>query len=432
MRPGRSEIRRSGPTPPEVVDPLARATLGSSVGSPSVEDLARSTPATRDRYVDFLRAASILAVCFGHWFIGIIWWQGGIVRTTSAVGVTAWMWLATWFFQVMPVFFFVGGFSNLVTYDSFRRRGETTWAFIHSRLERLLRPSLVYLGVWAVVEVALHLTDTGAPAGPRLGGTALLRGTLPPAATLPFGPLWFLAVYLVVVAIAPLTIRLHRRFRLWVPAAMILATIVVDAVGFGLGHPGVRYLNVIFVLLLPHQLGHFYGDGSLARQPRWVFWSMVVGGLGGLLLATNPTLFRMAGDVRFRWFPGIGYYPKSLLGTDVERISNAYPPTVCFMLAAIWSIGAVMLLRPVLTRWLQRPRPWRFTIAVNGVIMTLFLWHMTAYLLAVLLLWPLGLGHQHDSTARWWIERFVWIGVPALILLGLVAIFGRFERPRHG
>ena len=71
-----------------------------------------------------------------------------------------------------------------------------------------------------------------------------------------------------------------------------------------------------------------------------------------------------------------------------------------------------------------------FTIAVNGVIMTLFLWHMTAILLAILLLWPLGFGHQQDSTARWWWERFVWLGVPAVILFGLVAVFGRFERPR--
>ena len=52
------------------------------------------------------------------------------------------------------------------------------------------------------------------------------------------------------------------------------------------------------------------------------------------------------------------------------------------------------------------------TIAVNGVIMTLFLWHMTAYLLAILLLWPLGFGSS-GPTARWWRERFVWIGVPA-------------------
>ena len=57
-----------------------------------------------------------------------------------------------------------------------------------------------------------------------------------------------------------------------------------------------------------------------------------------------------------------------------------------------------MLLRPLVTRWLQHRRPWTFTIAVNSVIMTLFLWHMTAYLLAVLLMWPLGLGHETDST----------------------------------
>ncbi len=62
--------------------------------------------------------------------------------------------------------------------------------------------------------------------------------------------------------------------------------------------------------------------------------------------------------------------------------------------------------------------------------MTLFLWHMTAYLLAVLLLWPLGFGHETDSTARWRAERARWSFVPGMILLGMIAIFGRFERPR--
>jgi fucose 4-O-acetylase-like acetyltransferase len=396
----------------------------------TLDDLVAATPSTRDRYVDFLRAVSILAVVFGHWFIGIIWWQHGIIRTTSAVGVTSWMWLATWFFQVMPIFFFVGGFANMVAYDSFRRRGESSWAFVKSRLIRLLRPSLIFFAVWVVAEVALHLADVGAPAGPRIvDGTRLLRGVLPPAATLPFGPLWFLGAYLIVVAIAPFTIALHRQFGIWVPVVMIVGAIVVDTVGFGLGLSGVRYLNIVFVLLLPHQLGHFYADGRLTRQPRWVFWTMVVTGLGGLVLATNPWLFRLAGDARFDWFPAIGHYPKSLLGTDVETISNAYPPTICFLLADIWSIGAAMLLRPTLTRWLQRPRPWRFTITVNGVIMTLFLWHMTACLLAILLLWWTGLGHQHDSTPAWWAERTVWEAVPGVILLGLIGVFGRFERP---
>ena len=397
----------------------------------SIGELAMKTPDTRDRVVDFLRAASILTVVVGHWTIGIIWWHDGLIGTSSAIGVTSWLWLATWILQVMPIFFFVGGFSNLVTYDAFRRRHQTTGAFIRSRLERLLKPSLVFFAVWIPVVVALHIADVGAPAGPRVwGNTRLLRGVLPPGATVPFGPLWFLGVYMIVVTISPVTIRLHRRFGLRVPAVMVAGAIAADVIGFELGHPAVRWFNVAFVLLLPHQLGHFYGDGSMLRWPRRAFWAMVAVGLGGLMILTNPPLWTLFGDARLRWFPGIGTYPKSLLGTDAEHVSNAYPPTLCFLLGGIWTIGALMLLRPSLTKWLRRSLPWRATIAVNGVIMTLFLWHMTAYLLAILLLWPLGLGHETDSSLRWWIERSVWIGVPAVILLGLVAVFGRFERPR--
>ena len=342
--------------------------------SSRLDELVRATPATRDRYVDFLRAASIVAVVFGHWFISINHLERAIYSTTSAVGMTSGMWLATWLFQVMPVFFFVGGFSNLVTYDAFHRRGEPTSAFVRSRLERLLRPSLVFLGFWLIVQVALHLFDVGGAAGPRLvGETRLLRGMYPPAATLPFGPLWFLGFYLVVVCIAPATIWLHRRFRWWVPAVMAVGAIVVDLLGFGADLHLLRYLNVAFVLFLPHQLGHFYADGTFGRLPRKVFWAMVVVGLGGLILMTTSWVFEPFGSARFDWFPGIGHYPKSLLGTDEELVSNAYPPTVCFLLADIWSIGAVMLLRPTLTRWLQRPRPWKATIFLNGVIMTLFL-----------------------------------------------------------
>ena len=177
---------------------------------------------------------------------------------------------------------------------------------------------------------------------------------------------------------------------------------------FSTGQWGWRWCNVAFVLLLPHQLGHAYADGTFARWPRRRYWAMVVGGLACLIVLTTPWVFRLFGDVRFDWFPGIGHYPKSLLGTDVEDVSNAYPPTVCFLLGGVWTIGAVMLLKPRLDRWLQRERPWRFTIVVNARIMTLFLWHMTAFLLALLLLWPLGFGREQDSTARWWLERPLW------------------------
>lgn len=396
-----------------------------------IDELVDATPATRDRYVDFLRAASIAIVVVGHWTIAIISWDDGLIRATSAVGKAPGLWLATWMCQVMPVFFFVGGYANLVAYESARGRGESTLTFMRSRVRRLLVPSAALLVVWGAVQIGLHLTDTGASAGPSIAGIDLLRGVRPPGQTIPFGPLWFLLVYLVVVCLCPLTIALHRRFRWWVPGVMVVGTFVADGLGFIGGQDGLRYLNVVFVLLFPHQLGHFWGDGSVDRWPRKALWAMAAFGLGGLVVATNPWLFERAGDDRFRWFPGIGHYPRSLLGTDVESVSNAYPPTVCFLLVGFWLIGLALLLRPRLTRWLQRPGPWKATIAGNAWIMTIFLWHMTAYLIAILLLWPLGFGQETEPTARWWLERPVWIVVPGVILAGLVAIFGRFERQGH-
>src|SRR5512143_473617 len=191
-----------------------------------------ATPASRDRVVDFLRAASIVAVVVGHWFIGLILWQDGIMRTHSAVGAVSWLWALTWCFQVMPIFFFVGGFSNLVSLDAAHRRGESSGSFVRSRVMRLVRPSIPFFLIWGAIDVALHLTNTGAPTGPRIwGDTTLLRLFLPPGATLPFGPLWFLGVYLVVVAIAPWLVSLHRRFRWWVPAVMIAGAFASDVVG---------------------------------------------------------------------------------------------------------------------------------------------------------------------------------------------------------
>ena len=140
-----------------------------------------------------------------------------MIRISQAVGVTSYLWLATWFLQVMPIFFFVGGFSNYVTYVAYRERGESSWAFVRSRLDRLLRPRSSSSGSGR--SSCSRCTRSGSAGRPgRNSGATTPSGASFPGATLPFGPLWFLAVYLVVVALAPFTIRLHRRFGLRVPA----------------------------------------------------------------------------------------------------------------------------------------------------------------------------------------------------------------------
>jgi Acyltransferase family len=384
----------------------------------SVEEAVRATPATRDRYVDFLRAFSIMAVLVGHWLIGVVYWQDGVIGSHSAIGMTPWLWILTWFLMVMPLFFFVGGFANMVTLRSFRRRNERLAVYLQTRLMRLLRPSLVFVSAWAVVQLLLRLADIGTPTTPYL------RGVRPPGATIPFGPLWFLVVYAAVILVSPVMAWLHERFGVGVVIVMTIGAVVADALGFAGGLPEARWANLGFVFLIPHQLGFLYADGGLRN--RGTLTAMAIGGLAALLLLTNP-VFGEAGE---RWFPGIGHYPKSLLGNDVDPMSNAYPPTLAYLAVGFWSIGALMLLREPMSRWLRRARPWRFTVFVNSIIMTLFLWHMTAFLLAVLVLWPLGFGQQGSPTLGWWLERPLWVGVAGIFLAGIVAIFGRFERPR--
>ena len=73
----------------------------------------------------------------------------------NAVGVVPGTWLLTWVLQVMPLFFFVGGFSNLVSYRSVQRAGGGYRDYLRRRMARLYRPVAVFLAVWAVLGIAV-------------------------------------------------------------------------------------------------------------------------------------------------------------------------------------------------------------------------------------------------------------------------------------
>jgi Acyltransferase family len=365
----------------------------------SLREMAEKTPADRDRYVDFLRAFSIATVVFGHWFIALIWWKSERIGVYNAVGATSGLWLATWVLQVMPLFFFVGGFSNAKTYDAARRKDDSYGDFMRARAGRLLKPTAIFIGAWLFVQIGLHLAD--------LGGTDLIRLTF-----LPFGPLWFLFVYMGVVALTPITLALHKHFGAAVSLTLLAGIIAIDSARFGFDIEGVGWGNLALVWLLAHQLGYHYADGSLERAGTKLHAAMALAGLAGLIVLTN-----------------IGVYPRSMVGTDVEAVSNMNPPTVCIAALTIWLIGAAMLIREPMRRWLGNTKPWMAVIAANGIIMTVFLWHLTAYVITILLLYPLGLGHPEDSTLSWWLQRPLWLAAPAIVLAGLVALFGRFERP---
>jgi fucose 4-O-acetylase-like acetyltransferase len=366
----------------------------------SARDLAGSTPASRDRYVDFLRLFSITVVVLGHWLMAVVIWKGHTFTSGNVIGMVPGMWIATWLLQVMPIFFFVGGFANFATIDALRRRGGGSPEFVASRVARLLKPIAVLLAVWI-------------PAAALLEHAGLDARVLGAATKLVCQPLWFIGVYLAVTALAPFMRTQHARHAAGTLAIVGGAAIAVDALRFGAGIDALGYLNTLFVWLFAHQLGFFYADGTLVRATRTRLATIAAGAIALLAVLTT-----------------FGPYPHSMVGLPGDRVSNMSPPTICLLVLTVFEVAVAMLLRPIVQRRLQRERVWTAVVAGNGVIMTIFLWHLTAALIAVGTLYPIGFPQPAGGSALWWATRPLWIAVATLPLIGLVALFGRFERPR--
>jgi surface polysaccharide O-acyltransferase-like enzyme len=369
----------------------------------NVATLAATTPVTRDRYVDFLRVLSLGVVVLGHWLMAVVVvGADGSVRTTNLLAVEPALQPVTWLLQVMPVFFLVGGFSHATAWTSLERRRGRYADFVRSRAGRLLRPTAVFAGVWLVLSLSIEL----------LGAD---HGVLKVATRVVAQPLWFVGVYLGIVALAPAMLRLHRWSGRWapvVPAAFGLAAFLVDALRFAYGVPYIASLNLAFVWLGVHQAGFLYHDGRLGRNRRVPLALLVVGFVATVLCTT------------------VGPYPTSMVGMPGEKVSNMSPPTFALAMCAVSLIGLTMLLRGPVTRWLSRAAVWRGVVAANGLAMTAFLWHLTAMLLATAATLAVGIAAPAVGSGTWWLLRPVWIGVFAALTAGLVLVFRGADRPR--
>ncbi len=359
--------------------------------------LAEATPASRNRTVDFLRAISIAVVILGHWLVSAPYLDAGRLVPGHMLALAPWTQWLTLFVQVMPIFFFVGGYANAVAWEAARRKGTPKSAWLASRLERLFAPVLPVLLLW----VGLGLAVVAIGADPKL-----VHETTQAALV----PIWFLAVYIAIGMTVPACAWAWRRFEMGSVAFLVAAAIVVDGAGFGLNVPGLRYANYAFVWLAVHQLGFAWHAGRIRRPLLWA---------AGGALAT-------ACLIRF------GPYPLAMVGGPGEIVSNSSPPSLALLALGVTQMGIVLRLENRIARWLTNVNAWTATILVNGMIMTVYLWHMTAMIVvfaAVMLLGGIGLDVVPDS-ALWWASRPVWLAIFATALLASVPFLARFERPR--
>ncbi|HXV70413.1 MAG TPA: acyltransferase [Acidimicrobiia bacterium] len=362
-------------------------------------DMAEATPESRNRVVDLVRVTSILVVVFGHWLMAAVTFEDGRIVPGHLLELADWTHPLTWVFQVMPLFFFVGGYSNALSWRSARRRGEPYGSWLRARLRRLALPVVPLLLVWMI----------GGWIGLRLG---LDWEILQLASQVALVPTWFLAAYVVIVTLAPPALWLWERAGWWSIVAGLALAGLADILSIGAGIVWVGFLNYVFVWGTVHQLGYAWVDDQLATTARRVVLALV--GLGTTLAL-----------VRF------GPYPVAMVGLDTAQITNSYPPRVTLAFLGLFQAGSILILEPMLSRWMRGLRPWTAVVAVSSRIMTLFLWHLTAMVIVI------GLGLVTDGwgfgveplTATWWLTRPIWFAVLIVPTLLLVLIFGRFERP---
>jgi hypothetical protein len=268
-----------------------------------------------------------------------------------------------------------------------------------SRLVRLVRPVLAFAVVWTATVVGLSIVGVD-PAAVRARSIAQ--------------PLWFLAVYVAVVAVAPAMIAASRRWGWAVPVALSLGVAAVDLARWPLGVPMVGWVNLALVWLFAHQLGVAWRTGGVDGWSRRRLVVLAAVGLGGLFVLTE-----LAG------------YPRSMVGGVGEARSNTFPPSLALVALGVWQFAAALLVRPAVDRWLARPRLWAAVVAANGMAMTVFLWHLTALVLVAAVALPTGWMPQPAiASAAWWAWRPLWIVTLTIALALLVTAFARVELRR--
>ena len=348
----------------------------------------------RNRYVDLLRVLAIGGVVYGHWLLVSITYSRGQLSGANAIGYVSWAPWVTWAFQVMPVFFLVGGYVNARSWPSHQARGETWTVWVRDRALRLLWPTAVFAAAGVLAVSAARLA--GVP-GAEIGEAGWLVAL----------QLWFLPVYLLLAALTPVLLAAHRRWGLRVPVVMAVAAALVSACVTGAHLHAIGYANYLFVWGSAHQWGFAWQDGTLTRR-RWGPYAMFASGAALLacLLAWGP--FKV----------------------DMVGAGNTNPPSVALLAFALAQSGLALAGERAGSRLLLWPRLWLQVRHLNAAVMTVYLWHFVPVIIVAIAFYPADLLPQPAiGSAQWWELRPAWFALLTVVLAALTMLVMRAERP---
>jgi hypothetical protein len=298
----------------------------------------------------------------------------------------------------MPVFFIVGGYSNAASLDSAKRKHVTYAAWLAGRLHRLVIPLLLLLLFWILLAAGL-------------GALGVEPARLQLASQVALIPTWFLAIYIMVVVLAPLMYRFWRRLgfvSFWILAALAVST---DLAYFAADLRWPAWCNYFWVWLAIHMLGFAWRDARCGGTGRLLLWSAL--GLSALWILVH-----------------FGPYPLAMVGSPGQVVSNNTPPKVTLLALAVFQFGLLLAFERPMRVVLENLRFWAATALINSMIMSIYLWHATVNVIFIALLYltgAAGLGFE-PGTAAWWWSRLPWLLVLTCLLLPVAQLVAPLER----
>ena len=345
----------------------------------SAATVAARTPTDRNRAVDFYRAAAMVVVAVV---------DDGEVGGGNLLDFSPEYWWFTWIGQVMPLFFFVGGFASASSLRSAERRGVRPASWIATRLHRMVTPAAALAGLWAVALV--------------LGGLAGGFGVVALGAAAAAIPLWFLANYTIDTALAPFTFRWFRS-RPWLLVGSLLTVFTLAEAARFAGVAVVPQVNWVIGWLGFQIAGFAWHEGRLPS--------------GRALAALAATCWVLVVTA-----VGLGPWPATMLHHGGLDHSPTHPPSFALLLFGLAYSFTAAALAPAVTRWLERSRrAWQVTIAANVVAMSVYLWHMTAAVAVAGLAYAAGLiPDVEPGTTAWWWTKLPFLAANLAVLVPIV------------
>ncbi|HEY0869170.1 MAG TPA: acyltransferase [Acidothermaceae bacterium] len=360
--------------------------------------LEAATDEQRNPYLDLIRVLAIAAVVVGHWIASGVTYRHGEFDGVDVLGVVSWTSWLTLIFQVVPLFFLVGGYSNALSWSR-HQAGGSAFSWIRRRVLRLIMPTAAYL---AVVSLAVVLCNVAGADHADLQQAAWALAL----------HLWFLAVYLVLLLLTPALLAAHHRYGITGLAVTTALAVAIDVGVIEAHWHVVGWVNYVLVWGTFHQLGFAWYEGF--------FQGLLAGRRGRPFVLTAGAISALV--VLIWWGP----YPVSVVGVPGARIQNASPPSAALLAFGFAQVGLVLIAAPWATRWLTRPDRIRIRTLIgraNAMTMPVYLWHMVPVVLVSVVAYPNHLLAQPSiGSGAWWAQRIEWIAMLSVVLVGVLAL----------